>query len=141
MGYIEIQSRRDEKEIIHSHLLYDSADKDDELSGFHVGDLFTLSLDIVLQRAEQLKSKKIVGIAIQEKDILLPEITPKRYIVEIEFRIVNRSHLILRDWMTDNKGFRSTGTLISIEAISDEAEEMFLELQNAFENESGDLSK
>ena len=132
MGYISFLSRKDSSVILHSNVLYDSADQDDELDGFLIGDTITLSLEIDSQKAVQLQEIQRAGVKVVEK-IIRSEDDLFNFVAKMEFQVVKRTHTVSRDWTTRKIGFRSTGTLIHVEAVSNEAEELFIDLQKAFD--------
>ena len=138
MAYINFQSRRDGKKFIHFNMLEDSASQDDELSGFYTGDFIVLNLDIEEEFVKFIKSNN-QWTGMLKKNLYQFDEEKTSYVAEIEFKIVKRSHLVMRDWMTNQHGFRSSGTVIVVEAVSDEAEELFLELQKYFDARTGHI--
>jgi hypothetical protein len=127
MGYVTFQSRQPEHPYLHHDLLWSLTDQED-LYGFQLGDLIAFHFDISHEFYDQLKSKNSPGIQAQEK--ITPIFDPQPgYEVKIEFKVIKRVQHVLRDWKSQGSGFRSSGMTVIVEAISDEAENVFMELQ------------
>lgn len=133
MGYICFRHRKNQKKIIFTNFLDDSSTTDDSLLGLMAGDLIKLTLEIQEETYNALVQEGREGVKVQEK--LVKEAgEPPRYEAIINCRIINREHSVFRDWMMKSRaGFRVSTTTILVEATSDEAESLVIDLQKRFD--------
>jgi hypothetical protein len=127
MGFITFKSRLDDHHFIREGMFWGS-DDDEWLNDILVGDTVVLMLDIDEELYHQFSSSENAGIRTRKKPIT-PSTHEVAFGVEIDFCVIGRSHYVSRDWMLGNKGFRSSGTSVFLEAVSDEGEALFIRLQ------------
>ena len=134
MGYINFISRKDPTQIFTSNTLTAyPLDIDNLLEGILPGDTIQLTLALDAETYHHLKDQEIPGMMVST-NLFQDKNGNDGFEAELRFLVKERIHQVCRDWMEHPpSGFRHSSTFISVVAFSDEAENLFMEIEEKYQ--------
>jgi hypothetical protein len=139
MTYLNIQRRNFVDRQSHFDRIIAIDDYDFSGEDIDIGDAILLDLDAQSQKIlDSLDMpEKLFGIRRFNAN-LSPEIGNRAFIVQFELRVAKRTHHLVRQWDADDGLATMTKTTtITIEAITDEVEQVLVRLLRALEEVEG----
>jgi hypothetical protein len=137
MGFITFIKRGNPNEEIFTDSFEDLSAIGESIQGLLVGDCTEVILEVSEEIFKQYQDRPVKGGAfreyLQDYEYALP-----KFEAAFEFKVIKRLHRISRDWMNSPEmtGFRVSSTVVYLEALSEEAEELFTLIQTSFYKEN-----